>query len=88
MNEPRRLSGARGAITLHTVILTLTILGVIGVVIIGVVLAFAGFTKFGVIVLALFGAQAVYGWMLYRRMPRPDIASLQHEPADEPADEA
>lgn len=88
MNEPRRLSGSRGAITLHTVILTLTVLGVIGVVIIGVVLAFAGFTKFGVIVLALFGAQAVYGWMLYRRMPRPDIASLQHEPADEPADEA
>lgn len=88
MNEHRRLSGARGAITLHTVILTLTVLGVIGVVIIGVVLAFAGFTKFGVIVLGLFGAQAIYGWMLYRRMPRPDIAALQHEPADEPADEA
>ena len=83
MNEPRRLSGARGAITLHTVILTLTILGVIGVV-----LAFAGFTKFGVIVLGLFAAQAIYGWMLYRRMPRPDIAALRYEPADEPADEA
>ena len=88
MNERRRLSGSGGAITLHTVILTLTVLGVIGVVIIGVVLAFTGFTKFGVIVLGLFGAQAIYGWMLYRRMPRPDIASLQHEPADEPADEA
>jgi hypothetical protein len=88
MNERRRLSGARGAITMHTVILTLTILGVVGVVIIGVVLAFAGFTKFGVIVLALFAVQAFYGWTLYRKIPRPDIAALQHEPADEPADEA
>jgi hypothetical protein len=86
MNERSRLAGARGAITLHTVILTLTILGLAGVVIIGVVLAFAGFTKFGVIVLGLFGAQATYGWMLYRRMPRPDIAALQYEPADEPAE--
>jgi FtsH-binding integral membrane protein len=74
--------------TAHTVILTLTILGVLGVVIISVVLAFAGFTKFGVIVLALFALQAFYGWTLYRRLPRPDIAALQHEPPDEPADEA
>ena len=88
MSGPRRLSGARGAITLDTVILTLTILGVVGVVVIGVVLAFAGFTKFGVIVLGLFAAQAIYGWMLYRRMPRPDVAALQYEPEDEPTDEA
>ena len=54
----------------------------------GVVLAFAGFTKFGVIVLGLFAAQAIYGWMLYRRMPRPDVAALQYEPEDEPTDEA
>jgi len=81
-------SDARGAVTLHTVILTLTLLGVAGVVVIGVVLVASGFTGIGVVVLALFAVQALYGWTLYRRMAPPDVAELRREPADEPDDEA
>lgn len=88
MSIPPRLRGTRGATTLHTVILTLTILGVAGVVIIGVVLAFSGFTGIGLVVLGLFGAQAGYGWMLYRRLAPTDVAGLRNEPADEPGDPA
>jgi hypothetical protein len=87
MNDHPRLQGDRGAITIHTVVVTLTILGAVGVVVIGIALAVSGFTKGGLILLALFAVQAFYGWTLYRRIPRPDIAALQHEPADEPADE-
>ncbi|MFM7616247.1 MAG: hypothetical protein ACKO72_02125 [Actinomycetes bacterium] len=71
MSAPARLRGADGATTLHTVILTLTILGIAGVVIIGVVLAVSGFTAIGLVVLGLFAVQAFYGWTLYRRLVRP-----------------
>ena len=83
---PERPTAERGAITIHTVILTLTILGLVGVVVIAVAIAIAGFTKGSLILLALFGVQGFYGWILYRRIPRPDIASLQYEPADEPVE--
>jgi hypothetical protein len=75
--------GERGAITIHTVVLTLTILGLVGVLVIAIAIAVAGFTKGSVILLALFAVQGFYGLMLYRRIPKPDIASLQYEPADE-----
>jgi hypothetical protein len=83
MSRPSDPRSARGAITIHTVILTLTILGLVGVLVIAVAIAVAGFTKGSVILLALFAVQGFYGLMLYRRIPKPDIASLQHEPADE-----
>ena len=35
---------------------------------------------FGVVILALFGVQAFYGFVLYRRLPRPEV------PATGPAD--
>jgi hypothetical protein len=59
----------RGSMTLNTVMLSLTLLGVAGVVIVAIAMAFAGFTGFGVIVLALFAVQAGYGLMLYRKLP-------------------
>ena len=83
MNRPSDPRSARGAITIHTVVLTLTILGLVGVLVIAVAIAVAGFTKGSVILLALFAVQGFYGLMLYRRIPKPDVASLQHEPADE-----
>ena len=48
-----------------------------------ITIAVAGFTKGSLILLALFAVQGFYGLMLYRRIPKPDVASLQHEPADE-----
>ena len=83
MNGSSDVRNARGAITIHTVVLTLTILGLVGVLVIAIAIAVAGFTKGSVILLALFAVQGFYGLMLYRRIPRTDIASLQHEPADE-----
>ncbi len=86
MSAPNRPDGARGAITLHTVILTLTILGLAGVIVIGLVLAFSGFTGIGLVVLGLFAVQALYGWMLYRRLAPTDVAGLRSEPTDPPTD--
>ncbi len=69
----------RGSMTLNTVMLSLTLLGVAGVVIVAIAMAFAGLTGFGVIVLALFAVQAGYGFMLYRKLP---AASLLSDPSD------
>jgi hypothetical protein len=72
MSAPAPHHAERGAITMHTVLVTLTVLGVVGVVVVGVALAIAGVTGFGLVILALFGVQAFYGFVLYRRLPRPE----------------
>jgi hypothetical protein len=76
----------RGSMTLNTVMLSLTLLGVAGVVIVAIAMAFAGFTGFGVIVLALFAVQAGYGFMLYRKLPaasRLSDPSSQSNPSED-----
>ena len=80
MNAAAARRSELGAITMHTVLVTLTVLGIVGVVVVGVALAVAGVTGFGVVILALFGVQAFYGFVLYRRLPRPEV------PATGPAD--
>jgi hypothetical protein len=57
---------------MHTVLVTLTVLGIVGVVVVGGALAIAGVTGFGIVILALFGVQAFYGFVLYRRLPRAE----------------
>lgn len=71
----------RGSMTLNTVMLSLTLLGVAGVVIVAIAMAFAGFTGFGVIVLALFAVQAGYGLMLYRKLPAATKLSDPSKPS-------
>ncbi|MFM7271693.1 MAG: hypothetical protein ACKO2C_08685 [Actinomycetes bacterium] len=79
MNAPSRPHTERGAITMHTVLVTLTVLGIVGVVVVGGALAIAGVTGFGIVILALFGVQAFYGFVLYRRLPRAE-ARAQERP--------
>jgi hypothetical protein len=75
MNAAAPARSELGAITMHTVLVTLTVLGVAGVVVVGVALAVAGVTGFGLVILALFGVQAFYGFVLYRRLPRPEAST-------------
>jgi hypothetical protein len=63
--------------------LSLTLLGVGGVVIVAIAMAFSGFTGFGIIVLALFGVQAGYGFMLYKKLPPPVSPENQRDSSDE-----
>lgn len=74
--------GEHGATTMHTVLVTLTLLGIVGVVVVGVALALSGVTGFGLVILVLFGVQAFYGFVLYRRLPRPEAAGSRPEPGD------
>lgn len=59
-----------GAVTMRTVLITLTLLGVAGVIVVGIALAAAGITGIGLVILLLFGMQAFYGILLYRRLER------------------
>ncbi len=73
----------RGSMTLNTVMLSLTLLGIAGVVIVAIAMAFAGFTGFGVIVLALFAVQAGYGFMLYRKLPAATKLGNPSKPSED-----
>ena len=70
----------RGSMTLHTVMLSLALLGAAGVAIVTIAMVFAGFSGFALIVLVLFAVQAGYGFMLYRKLPQP---APQSDPSNE-----